>query len=216
MKIVIAGGGIVGLSAATLLARDGHEVVVVERDPEPPGDPAAAWDGWEHRGVTQVRMAHHFASRFRALVERELPDVLDGLVAAGAHRYNPLDELPAEVRGAGRPGDGDFETVTARRIVTEWVVDDAASRTPGVEIRRNRVVAGLLAGPSDGSGIPTVAGVRLASGEVVDADLVVDAGGLGILLLRAALPLDRRVAPRTAGGDPPQRVRLRQPPHPAV
>ena len=183
MKIVIAGGGIIGLSSAMLLARDGHEVVVIERDPAPPADPSAAWDDWEHRGVTQVRMAHHFAPRFRAVVERELPDVLDGLVAAGAHRYNPLDDLPADVRGATRPGDGAFDTVTARRVVTESVVDTAASGTPGVDVRRGQAVAGLLAGAPDGSGIPTVAGVRLVSGEEVACDLVVDAGGR-----RSALP----------------------------
>ena len=73
MKIVLAGGGIIGLSAAMLLARDGQEVVVIERDPAPLADPTVAWDDWDHRGVTQVRMAHHFASRFRVLVERELP-----------------------------------------------------------------------------------------------------------------------------------------------
>ena len=183
MKIVIAGGGIIGLSSAMLLARDGHEVVVIERDPAPPGDPTAAWDDWEHRGVTQVRMAHHFAPRFRVLVERELPDVLDGLVAAGAHRYNPLDYLSADVRGADRPGDEAFDTVTARRVVTESVVDAAASDTAGVQVRRGQAVAGLVAGPLDGTGVPSVAGVRLASGEVLACDLVVDAGGR-----RSALP----------------------------
>jgi len=183
MKIVIAGGGIIGLSTAMLLARDGHEVEVIERDPAPPADPTAAWDDWEHRGVTQVRMAHHFAPRFRALVERELPDVLDGLVAAGAYRYNPLDALPAEVRGATRPGDAAFDTVTARRVVTESVVDAAASGTPGVRVRRGQAVAGLLAGPPDPAGVPSVAGVRLASGEELACDLVVDAGGR-----RSALP----------------------------
>jgi 2-polyprenyl-6-methoxyphenol hydroxylase-like FAD-dependent oxidoreductase len=183
VEIVIAGGGIVGLSSAMLLARDGHEVVVIERDPAPPADPTAAWDDWEHRGVTQVRMAHHFAPRFRALVERELPDVLDGLVSAGAHRYNPLDHLPAGVRCAPLPGDTAFDTVTARRVVVESVVDAAASATPGLRIRRGEPVAGLVAGAPEPSGIPSVTGVRLASGEELACDLVVDAGGR-----RSALP----------------------------
>ena len=183
MKIVIAGGGIIGLSSSLLLARDGHEVIVVERDPAPPADPIAAWDDWEHRGVTQVRMAHHFAPRFRGLLERELPDVLDGLVAAGAYRYSPLDHLPADVRGSTRPGDDAFDTVTARRVVVESVVDAAASSTSGLRIRRGDAVAGLVAGPPDPSRIPSVAGVRLASGEEIACDLVVDAGGR-----RSALP----------------------------
>ena len=35
MRILIIGGGICGLGAALLLARDGHEVTVLERDAEP-------------------------------------------------------------------------------------------------------------------------------------------------------------------------------------
>jgi len=134
VEIVIAGGGIVGLSSAMLLARDGHEVVVVERDPAPPADPTAAWDDWEHRGVTQVRMAHHFAPRFRALVERELPDVLDGLVAAGAYRYNPLDLLPAGNGGRKAtltqappqlmPQQTDLYKI-ADQVIKDWNTEDA-------------------------------------------------------------------------------------------
>jgi 2-polyprenyl-6-methoxyphenol hydroxylase-like FAD-dependent oxidoreductase len=34
--IVIAGAGLTGLSLGTLLAREGHRVTVLERDPAPP------------------------------------------------------------------------------------------------------------------------------------------------------------------------------------
>ncbi len=34
--IVVMGGGLCGMASALLLARDGHTVTVLERDPEPP------------------------------------------------------------------------------------------------------------------------------------------------------------------------------------
>jgi glycine/D-amino acid oxidase-like deaminating enzyme len=33
-RIVVVGAGVVALGAAMLLARDGHQVIVLERDPE--------------------------------------------------------------------------------------------------------------------------------------------------------------------------------------
>ena len=45
-KIVVLGGGIVGLSTAMMLARRGHDVTVFERDSKPlPASPEDAWQG---------------------------------------------------------------------------------------------------------------------------------------------------------------------------
>ena len=53
-KILVLGGGIVGLSTAMMLARQGHDVTVFERDSKPlPASPEDAWQGWERRGVAR-------------------------------------------------------------------------------------------------------------------------------------------------------------------
>ena len=50
-KILVLGGGVVGLSMAMMLARQGHSVTVFERDSEPlPGSPEEAWSAWEGEG----------------------------------------------------------------------------------------------------------------------------------------------------------------------
>jgi 2-polyprenyl-6-methoxyphenol hydroxylase-like FAD-dependent oxidoreductase len=50
MNMLVIGSGICGLSTALLLARDGHEVTVVERDCDAqPVSPPTAWDDWQRR-----------------------------------------------------------------------------------------------------------------------------------------------------------------------
>jgi glycine/D-amino acid oxidase-like deaminating enzyme len=47
-RIVVIGAGVVALGTAMLLAGDGHQVIVLERDPaDPPGDPAEACEQWQ-------------------------------------------------------------------------------------------------------------------------------------------------------------------------
>ena len=103
--IVVIGGGMGGLSTALLLAGDGHEVTVLERDPAPPPAAAdAAWDDWDRKGVNQFRMIHYFLPRFREIVEAELPDVVKALDADGVLRFNPIMSAPDFVTGGYRAG----------------------------------------------------------------------------------------------------------------
>lgn len=177
-RVVVLGGGVIGLSTAMLLGRDGHDVVVVERDAaEPDGDHVALWSSWERRGVSQFRLLHYFQPGFRVQLERELPEVAGALDAAGAIRHNVIALVPAELTGGFREGDEQYEALTARRPVMEAVLAWAARSTPGVEIRRGVAVEGLVTGTPAEPGTPHVTGVRTASGEVIRGDLVVDALG---------------------------------------
>lgn len=177
-RIIVVGGGVIGMSAAMLLARDGHEVTVLERDPAgAPGDVDDAWASWERRGVNQFRLLHWFHPRFRAIVEVELPEVAAEMSAAGALRISLLDLSPPSARGPRRDGDERFDALTARRPVAEAAIARAAEATPGLDVRRGVAVAGLLVGTPAQPGVPHVVGVRTGDGEELRADLVVDAGG---------------------------------------
>jgi len=175
---VIVGAGVVGLGAALLLCGDGHEVTVLERDAEAAPDGAEEiWGNWQRKGVNQFRLPHFFLARYRGLLDSELPEVKQGLVAVGAVCLNPVLDAPEALRGPAREEDSAFECISGRRCVVEAAVASVAGRAPHLEIRRGTAVAGLVTGPSAHGGVPHVAGVRLGTGEEITGDLVVDMTG---------------------------------------
>ena len=121
-EIIVLGGGVCGLAAAMLLARDGHDVTVLERDPAPvPDSLEEACDAWERSGVAQFRQAHFMLARGREILDEELAEVRDALVALGACRFDTLGLMPPTITDrAPRPGDERYVTVTARRPVIEF------------------------------------------------------------------------------------------------
>src|SRR5580658_6663998 len=95
MRVAIIGAGPAGLFTGAGLARRGHEVVAVERDPGPAAD-----GSWPRRGVMQFHHAHAFRNQVADALRQELPDALRRWVAAGAE---PVErQLPGGRRSEER------------------------------------------------------------------------------------------------------------------
>lgn len=178
-SIIVCGGSVIGLTTAMLLARDGHDVTVLERDEaRPPEVGADAWAGWARTGVAQFRQPHNLFPRFRLILDEDLPGITDRLVDAGCAWMDPMAMLPPSLTDREpRPGDDRFRFLTGRRPVVESVLANAAAGHPGVAVRRGVGVAGLLTGADAVDGVPHVTGVITTEGEALSADLVVDASG---------------------------------------
>lgn len=177
--VIVVGGGICGLTTGLLLARDGHGVTVLERDPhEVPDSPQEAWGRWSRRGVAQFRQPHNFMPGLRRVLEAELPEVQEAIRDSGAGRFDLVSPNPFE-DASEHPVDDTLWTYTMRRPVGEWVFARAAAEETGLRVRRGVKVQELLAGSPVRDGIPHVVGVRTVDGEEVRGDLVVDAGGRG-------------------------------------
>ncbi|HEY6279968.1 MAG TPA: FAD-binding protein [Streptosporangiaceae bacterium] len=176
-RIVVAGGGFAGLSLGLMLARQGMDVVVLERDgTATPGSPGDAWQAWERRGVAQFKQPHFLQPGGTHMLGAQLPDVKQALLDADGTSFDLLTLLPPFIQDREpRAGDERFTTVTARRPVVEYAVAGCAEQ--GVDVRRGVRVTELLTGPPAASGVPHVTGVRTADGEELTADLVIDAMG---------------------------------------
>lgn len=176
---VVVGSGITGLAAARVLSDRGARVTILERDAEPDAvDPAGAFDHWQRKGAPQVRHSHAFLGRLRKLLREKYPDLLDGLLAAGAAELDMLARPPLTLPPlAPEPGDVDLVALGCRRTTFEWVVRRNVLARPGVTLLGGAQMRGLRAAAGTP---PAVTGVRFArDGEEheLDADLVIDASG---------------------------------------
>ena len=165
MRVAVLGAGVAGCTAGLAFTRNGHEVVVLDRDPGPPdGDADEVFERWDVPGVAQHRQPHNFLGLGREVLRDRLPDVYAALLAAGSGEIDMAAFLGDAPRIAG---DEDLATIACRRPVF-----DAVLRRVLPEVRQAEVTGMLL---DQGQ----VAGVVLADGSRLGADLVVDAGGRG-------------------------------------
>jgi 2-polyprenyl-6-methoxyphenol hydroxylase-like FAD-dependent oxidoreductase len=175
LKIAIVGGGGAGLFAALLLARAGHEIVVLERDrlAAAPHVESAAASAFRPT-APQIVQPHIVMARCRELLLQRLPDVYAGLLAAGVAEAPLATQMPASLPGAvAWPGDERLTSLMTRRSTVDWVLQRTALAEPGLTLRYGVRVTGLLARTGRP---PHVTGVRTGQGDIA-ADLVVDASG---------------------------------------
>jgi 2-polyprenyl-6-methoxyphenol hydroxylase-like FAD-dependent oxidoreductase len=179
-KVIVIGAGFSGCAAALMLAADGHEVLVVDRDAGPvPAGPDEAW-AWDRPSIRQYRFAHGLLPRGHQLMVRYFPHLVDRLREQGGLEINLAHVFVDLVPGSShRPDDSRFLTVTARRPTFDWLWASALAEEPAISVCRGVPVVGLLRGADVEPGVAHVAGVRFAGGSELRADLVVDAGGRG-------------------------------------
>lgn len=155
MEIAIIGAGPAGLFLGSALARRGHRVTAVDRDPGPADDAA-----WPRRGVMQFHHAHAFRQTVVEALGREVPEAVALWHAAGAEAIELEDTRTGSVTRLG---------LRSRRETFERCLRTAATATPGFTLRHGHVES-------------VVADSARAAGVVVDgapmaADLVIDASG---------------------------------------
>ncbi|MGW0803240.1 FAD-dependent oxidoreductase [Nonomuraea sp. NPDC002799] len=164
---IVIGASMAGLLSAAALHRRYTRVTVLDRDTLPIVDA-------HRRGAGQSRHAHGLLARGREAMEELLPGIGAELVAQGAIRGDVLLNA-RHVHGGHRHARtaGGLTGLLVSRPLLEGQVRRRVSGLSGVRVLPNRIATGLLA--QEGR----VTGVRLADGEPMPADLVVDASGRG-------------------------------------
>lgn len=178
MQVVVVGGGVSGLGSALVLARQGHQVTVVERDDTPMPQSADDAFEWDRRGAPQVRHSHAFLARLVHLLRTRYPDVYAELLAQGATEMRFGEDVPDTITNfEPQPDDDELVMLACRRTTFEWVLRRAAIAEGSVTFRTGVGVDGLVTAPDVDGLVPHISGVRLADGSTIAADLTVVAAG---------------------------------------
>jgi 2-polyprenyl-6-methoxyphenol hydroxylase-like FAD-dependent oxidoreductase len=135
MRAIIVGAGPTGLFTAIALARGGHHVLLVDRDPGPPANGT-----WERKAVMQFHHAHTLRGPVVDALRAEMPDVLDQLIAAGAVVADAPDGRPAALLCRRAT----FDAVLRRSAIGEPRIDVRTGHVDGLIRQRGRVLGVTL------------------------------------------------------------------------
>src|SRR4051794_2313855 len=123
MRALIVGSGPTGLMLGAALARRGHQVDSVDRDPGPTGD------AWTRRGVMQFEHAHGFRPQVPMALRAEWPEAFTSWLGLGARLVEVSDPAGSpQVRG-----------MLSRRSTFERALRHAAETRPGLTLRTGHV-----------------------------------------------------------------------------
>ena len=146
MKIAIIGASAAGSFAALLLARIGHDVLVLERDHlEPAADIESAAATAFRPTAPQIVQPHIIMAKCRELLRERLPDIYQSLLNVGVAEAPLATQMPPTLADkTARPGDECQTVLATRRSTVDWVLRRAIVLEPGVTLRYGVRVVGLL------------------------------------------------------------------------
>ncbi len=175
---VVIGGSIAGLLASRVLSDHFQRVTLIERDRFP--DAAIP-----RKGLPQARHLHILLARGRLSLERMFPGIGAELAAAGADLIDAGRDIawltPA---GWGARFASDICSFACSRPLLDFTIRRRISRIESVTVLEDTDVAGLKLA-ADGKRVAAVVlgerrgEGRRGEGDILDADLVVDASGRG-------------------------------------
>lgn len=173
VEILVAGGGIAGLSAAALLAAEGREVMLV--DPAPAAPPTGGGDLRTTAFLRPAMATLGRASVWQTMANEGAPLATMRIVDAGGRVRKP--RLTADFEDGGRAGEPlgwNVPNRVARRALMARLAE-----MPNVRLHHGAGVTGCL--PRLDAAL-----CRLADGTAVAAKLVVGADGRNSTLRRLA------------------------------
>lgn len=173
---VVIGAGVAGLASALALARSGREVTLLEQSgAATPANPDAAMHEWQRPLTPQLWHSHAFVARCRELLASRAPDLLAQLLEAGATEIDLTERLPSTLAGKAVSGARDLVVIACRRTTFELVLRRIVEAEPGVELRADAEVSGLVTDRHND--VLTVRGVVTDRHGAVTSPVVIDAGG---------------------------------------